>query len=134
MTDIATLAQQAIAVIGPLLPLAASYAAGPAVEGFFHEPGAKLYDWLTKRIKGTPAEATLDRAVAEPQNQRRLTALQLEIEDLVERDAEFKKQLAGILAEIAAATGGIVATQTSTQIGNNNKSIQIAGSHNSVQS
>ena len=127
MIDIALLAQQAMTALGPLLPLAGTYAAGRAVEGFFHEPGAKLYDWLTSKVKGTPAAATLDRAVAEPENRHRLDALRGEIEELAEKDAEFRDQLAGLLKEIAGETVSVKATQTATQTGDNNKSVQAAG-------
>ena len=104
-----------------MLPFAASKAA----EGFLSEPGAKLFDWLASKVKGTPAAATLDRAVSEPQNQRRLDALRLEIEELAEKDPEFRNQLFTLLKEIAPQ--GITGPQTSTQIGDNNKNAQATG-------
>ena len=123
MSDIALLAQQAMTVIGPLLPLAGA-AAGHLADGFLSEPGAKLYDWLVAKFKGTPAEATLNRAVAEPENTRRIDALRLEIEDVAEKDSEFLEQLTGMLKEMNL---GVKATQTANVTGDNNKIAQAAG-------
>jgi hypothetical protein len=125
MIEIAALAQQTVTAIAPLLPFAATKAA----EGFFKEPGAKLYNWLAAKLKGTPAEATLDRAAAEPANPRRLDALKLEIEDLAEKDSDFRDQLAALLKELPAA---ITATQTAIQTGDNHKSAQVAGKDNII--
>ena len=133
MIDIASLAQQAIAVLGPLIPLAASNVAGHLADGFLSEPGAKLFDWLAAKLKGTPAAAILDRAVSEPGNQRRLEAVRLEIEDLAEKDPDFRDQLAALLKEIAGETAVVNATQTSAQTGDNNKSAQAAGKDISIQ-
>jgi hypothetical protein len=131
MIEIALLAQQAVNALGPLLPLAASYAAGHVADGFLSEPGAKLYDWLAGKLKGTPAAATLDRAVAEPDNKRRLESLRLEIEDLAEKDPEFREQLAGLLKEMGGDT--VTATQTATAVGDGNKIGQGAGKDISIQ-
>ena len=133
MTDITLLAQQALTALGPLLPLAASTAAGQVAAGFFRQPGAKLYDWLASKVKGTPAAATLDRAVAEPANQHRLDALRGEIEELAEKDTEFRDQLAGLLKEIAGETVIVTAPQTLTLTGDNNKGAQAAGKDISIQ-
>jgi hypothetical protein len=135
MNEIADLAQQAMNVIGPLLPLAASAAsvvATKATEGFLSEPGAKLFDWLTDKFKGTPAAAKLDRAVAAPQNNVRLAALQGEIEEFAEKDREFLQQLAEILKEVAGKNPQSTVTQTATQTGDNSKITQVAGKNNQV--
>jgi hypothetical protein len=123
MSDIASLAQQAMNVVGPLLPLAGA-AAGHLADGFLSEPGAKLYDWLVAKFKGTPGEVTLNRAVAEPENKRRIEALRLEIEDVAEKDSEFLEQLAGMLKKMNL---GVNATQTANVTGDNNKTAQAAG-------
>jgi tetratricopeptide (TPR) repeat protein len=133
MTNIGLLAQQAIAVLAPLLPLAAANAATQMAQGFFKQPGAKLFDWLASKLKGTPAAVTFDRAVAEPENQRRLEALRLEIEDLADKDAEFREELAGILKEIAPATVAVTSTQTVNQTGDNNKGALAGGNDISIQ-
>ena len=133
MIDIALLAQQAMTALGPLLPLAASHAATQMADGFLRQPGAKLYDWLAAKVKGTPAAATLDRAVAEPENRHRLDALKGEIEELAEKDAEFCEQLAGLLKEIAGDTVFVTAPQTLNQTGDNNKGAQAAGKDISIQ-
>jgi hypothetical protein len=135
MNEIADLAQQAMNIIGPLLPLAAtagSVVATKAAEGFLSEPGAKLFSWLTDKFKGSPAAAKLDRAVAEPENKVRLAALQGEIEELAEKDMDFLHQLAEILEELATKNPGSVVTQSSTQTGDNNKSSHVAGGNNQI--
>jgi len=131
MIDIALLTQQAMAVLGPFLPSAASYTAGRVAEGFLRQPGAKLYDWLTAKFKGSESATVLERAKAEPENQRRKDALQLEIEDLAEKDSQFREELAKLLQDIGA--GSEAFKQISDQIGDNNKSAQIIGSGNNVQ-
>ena len=127
MTDIALLAQQAMTTIGPFLSLAATTTATHIADGFLSEPGAKLFEWLTSKLKGTPAESTLDRAVAEPGNPRRLEALKLEIEDLAEKDPDFCEQLVRLLKETAGDSINVTANQASTQTGDNNKNAQAAG-------
>ena len=127
MTDIASLAHQAITHLGPLLPLATCKAATQFADGFFKQPGAKLFDWLASKFKGTPSESTLDRAVAEPANPRRLQALQIEIEDLAEKDPEFLRELTGLLKQIAQTS--VTAPQTANINGDNNKVAQAAGSN-----
>jgi hypothetical protein len=127
MNDIALLAQQAMTTIGPYLSLAATTAAAHVAEGFLSEPGAKLFDWLVAKVKGTPAAATLERTVAEPNNERRLEALRLEIEDLADKDTEFREELTRLLKEISGDSVTVTASQTSTQTGDNNKSAQASG-------
>jgi hypothetical protein len=133
MIDPALLAQQAVAALAPVLPLAASYAAGHVAIGFLRQPGAELYKWLAAKFKGSASAAVLDRAVAEPDDQDCLDALRLEIKQLAKKDAEFCEELAKRLQELGAAAGGLTATQTSIQTGDSNKSVQIGGSGNSVQ-
>ena len=133
MIDIALLAQQAITAIGPVLSLAATGAGAQVAEGFLHEPGAKLFNWLASKVKGTPAETTLDRAVAEPENPRRLDALRLEMEDLAVKDREFREQLAALLKEVAGESVNVTADQDSAQTGINNVSAQAAGKDINIQ-
>jgi cell division septum initiation protein DivIVA len=59
-------------------------------------------------------------------------ALRLEIEELAEKDTDFRQQLAELLKEIAAASGSVVSTQTSTTIGDNNKIGQATGKDISI--
>ena len=127
MTDIALLAQQAMTVLGPVVSAAATKAADHLTDKCITESGTKLLYWLTAKFKGTESATVLDRAVAEPENPRRLEVLRLEIEDLAEKHKEFRDQLAGLLKEIAGETVSVKATQTATQTGDNNKSAQAAG-------
>jgi hypothetical protein len=130
MIDITSLAQQAVTVLGPALSAAASTAAGHAADDLLKEPSKKLMDWLNAKLKGTPAAGSLDRAVAEPENKRRLEALRLEIEEKAEKDDAFRDELAKLLNEIYPA--GVSGTQTTTQIGDNNKGVNIIGTDNQI--
>jgi hypothetical protein len=133
MTDIALLAQQAMNALGPVLAAAATKAAGTLADRFLSTSGGKLFHLLTTKLTGAESAQVLDRAKNEPENQNSLDALQLEIKDLAEKDAEFCEQLAGLLKEIEEAKGGATVTQTSTQTGNNNKSGQATGTKISIE-
>jgi hypothetical protein len=133
MVDIAALAQQAMTIIAPLLPLAASHAATQVADGFLRQPGAKLYEWLASKLKETSAADAIDRAAAEPENQRWQMALQLKIEEMARNDSEFRRHLVGLLEEMAGVSGNVTATQTAAQTGDNNKSAQAAGNSINIQ-
>ena len=126
MTDIASLAQQAITYLSPFLPSAA-IVVDHVTDGFLSEPGAKLFDWLNNKFKGTPSESTLDRAIAEPQNEHLLHGLQSEIAYVASKDPDFLRELAQLLKEISPTT--VTAPQTATTKGDNNKTAQAAGSN-----
>ena len=127
MTDIAALAQQAVQHLGPLLPHAAGHAATQFADGFFKQPGAKLFDWLASKFKGTPSAAALDRAVAEPENAHLLHGLQSEIAYVASKDPEFLRELTSLLKDLAQTS--VTAPQTATTKGDNNKTAQAAGSN-----
>ncbi len=134
MIDVTQLASDSVALLTPLLPLAAQAAgklADHITEGFLSEPGAKLFDWITEQFKGKPAAATLDRAIAEPQNQHRLESLRIEILELAEKDALFREQLERLVA--AGTKETITATQIASPSGDNNKIAQAAGRDNKIQ-
>jgi hypothetical protein len=133
MIEIALLAQQAMTLLGPVASAAATKVADQLTDKCITESGTKLLNWLTAKFKGTESASVLDRAVAEPENPRRLEALRLEIEDLAEKDAEFREQLAGLLKEIAGETVIVTAPQTLTQTGDNNKGAQAAGKDISIK-
>lgn len=121
----AQLAQDAMVVITPLLPAAAMIAT-KAAGGFAGEAGKGLFTWLVAYVKSRPAETTLERAVAEPASPTRLQALQLEIQELAEKDAAFREKLNDLVkqAHIETYSGH----QSSNQQGDNNKNAQATGS------
>jgi hypothetical protein len=128
MTELTQLANDTMTLLAPLLPIAASAAgklADHIADGFLSEPGAKLFDWLTAQFQGKPVAATLERAIAEPQNPNRLESLRIEIQNLAGKDAEFRRQL----TELVHAG----ATQIANPSGDNNKIAQVAGNNNSIQ-
>ena len=128
MNDLTQLTHETIALLTPLLPVAATAAgtlANRMADGFLSEPGAKLFDWLTKQFSGKPAAATLERALAEPQNQHRLDSLRIEIMELAEKDPQFRREL-GDLVKAGA-------TQIASPTGDNNKIAQAAGKDIDIQ-
>jgi hypothetical protein len=130
MTEIAQLAHDTITVLAPLLPSATSVAT-KVRDGFAGEAGKTLLNWVVAQFKGKPAEAVLDRALADPQNPRRLEDLRLDIEELAEQDPVFREQLARLL-QAAHAEQPFVTTQTSTVTGHGSSVTQVSGSNNTV--
>ena len=126
MTDIASLAQQAITYLSPFLPSAA-IVVDHVTDGFLSEPGAKLYDWLNNKFKGTPSEAALEQAIADPGNEFALSALQTQIAYRASKDPEFLRELTSLLKDLAQTS--VTAPQTATTKGDNNKTAQAAGSN-----
>jgi hypothetical protein len=135
MTDHLTqLANDAITLLAPLLPAAATAAgklADHVADGFLSEPGAKLFDWIASQFKDKPAAASLQRAIAEPRNQHRLDALRIEILELAEKDAQFREQLGELVN--AGAKANISATQIASPSGDNSKIGQATGKNISIQ-
>jgi hypothetical protein len=113
-----------------LLP-AAAVLGEKARDGFAGEAGKTLLALIVAQFKGKPAEAVLDRALADPQNPRRLEALRLDIEELAEQDPVFREQLARLL-QAAREEQLSVNTQTSTVTGHGNTVMQVSGSNNTV--
>ena len=126
MTDIASLAQQAITYLSPFLPSAA-IVVDHVTDGFLSEPGAKLFDWLNNKFKGTPSESALEQAIADPGNEFALSALQTQIAYRASKDPEFLRELTGLLKQIAQTS--VTAPQTANINGDNNKVAQAAGSN-----
>ena len=129
MIDITQLAQDTITTLAPLLPIATTLGA-QAGEGFAKEAGKGLFEWVRGQFKGKPAEAVLDRAIAEPENPFRQTALRNEIEEMATNDPAFRAELERLLAGVRPTQ---TYTQSSTQIGSNNSNFQVQGSHNTIQ-
>ena len=127
MTDLAALAQQAVQHLGPLLPHAAGHAATQFADGFFKQPGAKLFDWLAKKFKGTPSEAALEQAIADPGNEFALSALQTQIAYRASKDPEFLRELTSLLKDLAQTS--VTASQTVNNTGDNNNIVFPVGTN-----
>jgi hypothetical protein len=127
MTEFTELAQKTMEVLTPLLPSIATKASETLVAG----AGKSLFTWLSNEVKSKPAAATLDRAVAEPENPHRLAALRGEIEELAEKDPAFRQQLAERLKSVAPG-GAITTKQTLNQTGDGNKTVQNVGNENKI--
>jgi hypothetical protein len=114
------IAQQATNYLRPELLLLA----GKAVEGAAAESGKQIVTWFRERLKGKAAEAALDDAAEHPEDDRRMLALQMQIEILVEENESFRRDLLALIAngpksasiqQNATATGGSKIGQASGQ-------------------
>ena len=120
--NIHELAAHAIEALKPALPFMGQQVAS----GFARQPGAKLYDWLAARFKGTEREATLEQAIKEPENERQIDLLQAEIVGLLRNNSTAVQELQGLLSEIGAVSG----TQTAHVIGDDARITQTIGNFN----
>ena len=130
MTDINQLATDVMELLTPLLPVAATAVgrlADHVAEGFLSEPGVKLFDWIADRFSGKPAAASLQWAIAEPQNKHRLDALRLEILEFAEKDTQFREQIAKLVQH------GISAIQIVSPSGDSNTIAQATGKDINIQ-
>jgi hypothetical protein len=121
--NFANLAQQAMQHLRPELLLLA----GKSLEGAATETGKQLISWFRDHLKSPAAQASLADATAHPDDDRRISALTLQIEILLEENEGFRRELAARLRDlpaprntqqIATAAGGTV--------------IQVAGDKNKI--
>ena len=120
LPEIAQLAQQATNYLRPELLLLA----GKAVEGAATESGKQIVTWFRERLKGKAAEAALDDAAAHPEDDRRILALQMQIEFLHEENESFRRDLLALIANYPKSAS---IQQIATATGDNNKIGQASG-------
>jgi hypothetical protein len=120
MMNLPDIAQQATNYLRPELLLLA----GNAVSGAATESGKQIVTWFRERLTSKAAEAALDDAAAHPEDERRLLALQMQIEILAEENESFRRDL---LALIANYPKGASTQQTTIATGGNNKIGQASG-------
>ena len=131
MQELSDLTQQAMVLLAPVLPYAAAAAKGAgeaaksAAAKLLAEQGGKVFDWLAAKFRGTPAEATLQQAVAAPNDEDALKMLELAIKMLAKNDQQFRREL-----ETRVREAGVTATQTATVTGDGNTIVQVAGTGN----
>jgi hypothetical protein len=66
----------------------------------------RLYETVKRRLsRDSYADETLSRVQAEPDNERRRRALQDVLDELVETDVDFARELAGAVADARRAAG-----------------------------
>jgi hypothetical protein len=83
-----------------------------------------MLSWFRERFKGKVAETALDDAAAHPEDDRRLRALQLQIEILLEENESFRRDLLALVTQHPEAAS---TQQTATASGNDNKIGQVSG-------
>jgi hypothetical protein len=123
--DYNELAKQAVEVLKTALPLAMQQVAS----GFSQQPGAKLYDWVARKFAGTEGQAILEQAASEPENQKRLDHLQVEIADLLRDNQEAVRELQALLSGARNVTG----TQTAHATGTGAIINQVIGTGNEIK-
>jgi hypothetical protein len=120
--DIVQLAQHAIAHLRPELAILAAKAAESAAG----ETAKQVVHWFRDRVKGTPAEPALHDALTHPDDERRLTILQTQLEILLEERESLRSDLAEFLANTSHS-------QTAVTQGDQNKIAQVSGQGHKIQ-
>lgn len=128
MTDISTLtalATSTVSVLAPLLQKAFS----KGVEKIGESSAKLLFDKLSMRLEHQGAKEALKDLAQQPSDAAAQGALNMQLRKALQTDlelAEFLKQWA------AEAELKVEVAQTSSIYGDNNKTVQITGSNNSV--
>ena len=124
LPDITQLAQQATEHLRPELLILA----GKAAEATATESGKQIVTWFRDRLKGNAAKAALEDAATHPESDRRLQALQTQIEILLEENESFRQELGALLADTRKSE---TAQQNVTTHGSNNK-IGVSSGHDNI--
>ena len=101
------------------------------VEGAFSQAGKAIFEWLKTKFTKPAAAGALEEAAQNPSSSTNLEALTLQIRKALEEDEGFRKDLLELLPE--HLRDKVVVTQTSTATGDNNVSVQVAGSGVSIR-
>ena len=89
-----------------------------------------LYQTLKTKLTSPAASEYLADFEKTPEDSDAQARLQLRLKKLLAEDSQLREELAALLQEIDSETGGV--RQTATTIGDENVTIQIAGSGNTV--
>jgi hypothetical protein len=115
-TDLITLA------VAAALKEAATLAVKGAVAG-----GKPIFGWIKSKLSGTNA-ALADEVAAAPEKASAPAKLQAVLTDLLEEQPGLKEELAALLKGLGVEGP----SQTATIKGDNNQTVQIVGSGNSI--
>ncbi|WP_295959961.1 hypothetical protein [Rhodoferax sp.] len=127
-TVLSTLASATVALLAPLVGKAFEKGAEEAAKG----TAGLLVERLKARLSGTRAKDALDDVAQQPQDTDSQAALRVQLKKAIEAEpalADFLQQWLEDGRKQAAALG---IQQTATVTGDHNKTVQIAGSGNSV--
>ncbi len=91
----------------------------------------KLFGLVKEKLTGPAEAAALVSLEARPDDARRQGALEVQIEQALEADAEFAASLRALIENVEKE-GGAPVTQILNVTGDRNKSTQISGSGNTV--
>ncbi|MGI9421159.1 MAG: hypothetical protein ACR2RA_25315 [Geminicoccaceae bacterium] len=128
--DIPALATSAVALLSPYL-VKGSEEFAKKVGGAAFGGVEKLYGLVKGKLTGPAEAATLSSLEAKPDDTRRQGALEVFIEEALKADPDFAAELKA-LVENVKKKGGAPVTQIMNITGDHNKSTQISGSGNIV--
>ena len=127
--DIPTLTNSVWQMILPLLPLLAAKGA----EKFGEKAGASLWEAVKEKFDGKPeTKKVAEKLLAEPESAKMQTVFQYQLEELLEEDESFVKQLEKLLetagmSNTAQVVGGGTVVQGNNSVGVGQGGIYIGG-------
>jgi hypothetical protein len=125
------LAAAAVAILAPYVSQIGGKVADK-ITGDIGDRLVKLWDKVHANLTGAAAKEVLADFEAQPEDDRRKGALELQLEKAIEAYPDFRKTLAALVEEIRAK-GGDAIVQTANVTGDRNVTTQIAGSGNTVR-
>jgi hypothetical protein len=128
MLDIATLTALATSTVSVLAPLLQK-AIDKGAEKIGDSSAKLLFDKLNNRLKHSRAKEALEDLAQQPGDVAAQGALNMQLRKAMEADVELATFLKQWGEEAGSKTD---ITQTASTYGDNNKTVQIAGSSNSV--
>jgi hypothetical protein len=127
MMGVGELAAAAVTLVGPYVAKGAEELA-KKVGGEVGSRVVKLWDAVRGRLAGKEALADVE---AKPDDQRRWSALELQLEKALEADPEFRAEVTRLVEAIPTEQRAAI-QQIANVTGNQNVTPQIAGSGNQV--
>lgn len=135
MIDPATLSalvSSTVALLSPLLSKVMDKAVDKGAEELGKSAMGALLDKFKQRLGGTPAEKPLQDLAQQPEDADNQADLRKQLKAAVQADPALAAFLQQWLEQGSQQAQALGITQTATVTGNDNKTVQIAGSGNSV--
>jgi hypothetical protein len=130
MTDLTTMARDAVAALAPMLAVATD----AGVKELGKSAVASVVDAFKRKFGAAgPAKAAVDDLVQNPTDTDMQAALRVQLRKLLEADPVLVQDLQDWLAKAKKETQSAGITQTANTRGNHNTVIQITGSGHTVQ-
>jgi hypothetical protein len=120
--DPATMAAATVATLSPYLVEATKKAAGKVGEAAY-EGGAKLLEFLKRKLTGGNEQKALSRVELEPEDTDNLAALRVVLKESLQQDAAFRDELGAFLKALPQND----TSQSANVIGDGNVVTEAAG-------